>query len=129
MWNSSSQYSALATRKLRTSLRPKSKTSVPHSWCSPRRGSACSYSGSPGKRARAETALGRGQRPQLGSGSAQGIEAAVVGAAPRTGMQFVDADRAMLPVEVRARVEPRAVLPGVRAVIGHAAGGLGAPEH
>ena len=45
MWNSSSQYSALATRKLRTSRRPKSKTNVPQSGCSPRRGSPCSYSG------------------------------------------------------------------------------------
>ena len=44
MWYCSSQYSALATRKLRTSRRPKSKTKVPQSGCSPRRGSACSYS-------------------------------------------------------------------------------------
>jgi hypothetical protein len=36
------QYSALATRKLRTSWRPKLKIFVPHSTCSPRRESACS---------------------------------------------------------------------------------------
>ena len=34
MWNSSSQYRALAIRKLRTSLRPKLNTSEPQSGCS-----------------------------------------------------------------------------------------------
>src|SRR5215207_8179395 len=49
-WNSWHQNSALATRKLRTSRRPKSKTYVPQSGCSPRRGSACSYNGVPSNR-------------------------------------------------------------------------------
>ena len=59
MWNSLDQYSALATRKLRTSERPKSKTYVPQSSCSPRRGSACSYSGVPSKRASAHSSFGK----------------------------------------------------------------------
>ena len=42
MWYSSSQNMAEENRKERTSLRPKSKTSVPHSLCSPFRGSAYS---------------------------------------------------------------------------------------
>ena len=59
MWNSSIQYSALATRKLRTSLRPKLNTSVPQSGCAPRRGSACSYSAVPSKRASAHSSRGK----------------------------------------------------------------------
>ncbi|SKV11856.1 Uncharacterised protein [Mycobacteroides abscessus subsp. abscessus] len=59
MWNWSSQNNALATRKLRTSGRPKSKTYVPQSSCSARCGSACSYSGVPSKRANAQASLGK----------------------------------------------------------------------
>ena len=44
VWYSRSQYRALASRKLRTSRRPKLKISVPQSGCEPRRGSACSNS-------------------------------------------------------------------------------------
>ena len=58
-WNCSSQYTALATRKLRTSFRPKLKTSVPQSGCSPRRGSACSYSGVPSNLASAHASRGK----------------------------------------------------------------------
>ena len=59
MWNSSNQYRALATRKLRTSVRPKLKTRVPQSGCSPWRGSACSYSAVPSKRASAHSSFGK----------------------------------------------------------------------
>jgi len=37
MWNSWHQYTAFATRKLRTSVRAKSKVYVPQSGCSARR--------------------------------------------------------------------------------------------
>ncbi len=50
---------AEANRKLRTSLRPKLNTNVPHSGCSPRRGSSCSYSAVPSKRARAQSSRGK----------------------------------------------------------------------
>ena len=59
MWNCSIQYRALATRKLRTSLRPKLNTRVPQSGCSPWRGSACSYRAVPSKRARANSSRGK----------------------------------------------------------------------
>src|SRR4028118_2085283 len=57
-WNSRAQNSALATRKLRTSVRPKLNTSVPQSGRSPPRGVGCSGRGAPAERARA-----RGPRP------------------------------------------------------------------
>ena len=59
MWYCSSQYSAFATRKLRTSRRPKSNTNVPQSGCSPRRGSACSYSEVPSNLPSAHSSLGK----------------------------------------------------------------------
>lgn len=59
MWNSWHQYTALATRKLRTSVRPKSNSSVPQSGCSARDGSACSYSGLPSNRASAHSSFGK----------------------------------------------------------------------
>jgi len=59
MWNSCSQYSALATRKLRTSRRPKLKIIVPQSGCSPRSGSGSSYSAVPSKRASAHMSFGK----------------------------------------------------------------------
>ncbi len=59
MWNSSNQYSAFATRKFRTCEWPKSKTSVPQSCCSPRRGSVCSYSGWPSNCASAKASFGK----------------------------------------------------------------------
>ena len=40
----------VGNEEIRTSLRPKLKTSVPQSGCSPRRGSSCSYSAVPSKR-------------------------------------------------------------------------------
>ena len=42
-----------------TSLRPKLKTSVPQSGCSPRRGSSCSYRAVPSKRASAQSSFGK----------------------------------------------------------------------
>ncbi len=59
MWNSSHQYTAFATRKLRTSVRPKSNSYVPQSGCSARRSSPGSYSGSPSNRARAQSSFGK----------------------------------------------------------------------
>ena len=46
-------------RKFRTSWRAKLKTSVPQSGCAPRRGSACSYSAVPSKRASAHSSRGK----------------------------------------------------------------------
>ena len=66
---------------------------------------------------------------QLGRKFAPAVEAAVGMPTPGTGMQFVDADGPMLPVEVGARVHPAAVLPGIEGVVGDAAGGLGTHEH
>ncbi|CAM5599782.1 hypothetical protein SGRIM119S_08550 [Streptomyces griseorubiginosus] len=59
MWNSSHQYTALATRKLRTSTRPKSNSYVPQSGCSARRQSPGSYRGSHSNRANAQSSLGK----------------------------------------------------------------------
>ena len=59
MWNSVSQYKALATRKFLTSFRPKLKISVPQSGCSPKRGSACSYKAVPSNLASAHSSLGK----------------------------------------------------------------------
>ena len=66
---------------------------------------------------------------QFGDEFIPGIKTAVGMAPPGTGMQLVDADRAMLPVEVRAGVDPAAVLPGIGRVVGHATGGLRTHEH
>ena len=86
MWNSSSQYSALASRKLRTSGRPKSNTYVPQSGCSPRRGSGCSYSGVPSKRRqRPVVAAGSARAPSPGSRRCPGGAARPRGAAGRPG--------------------------------------------
>jgi hypothetical protein len=57
------------------------------------------------------------------------VKTPVVVAPPRSGMQLVDADRTMLPVEVGAGSHPVAVFPGMHRFIGHAAGGLGPHEH
>src|SRR5204862_156236 len=59
VWYSCSQYRALASRKLRTSRRPKLKISVPQSGCEPRRGSACSKRALPSKRASAHSSRGK----------------------------------------------------------------------
>ncbi len=59
MWYCSIQNRALATRKFRTSLRPKLNISVPQSGCSPCFGSPCSYSAVPSNRARANSSRGK----------------------------------------------------------------------
>ena len=50
---------ALATRKLRTSERPKLNTSVPQSGCDPSRGSECSYRWVPSNSASAQESRGK----------------------------------------------------------------------
>ena len=48
---------------------------------------------------------------------------------PRTRVQFVNADRLMLPVELHACLHPRFVAPGVFKITWNRTGGLGAWKH
>jgi len=66
---------------------------------------------------------------QFGNEFVPPVEAAIVMPPPGTGMQLVDADRAMLPVEVRTCSDPVAIAPRIARVFGHAAGGFRARKH
>jgi len=57
------------------------------------------------------------------------VEAAVGVASPRAGMQFVDAHRLVLPVELGTCGDPGVVLPGIRRVVGNPAGGFRPRKH